>query len=235
MVSVSHPHARELFERDAAGVVRFFEGKLGIDAEGSGRTRPIADWARARARAVGGKEGNEGGDEADNPSTTDGPALDVALAASGFKRKHEAELEEAFAAARAEAEAEEGSGSGSEESASSDSAEEGGDAPAGLLEDLRDRLQLGEDGEEEEDGGAGSLDGCASSDGEEGAPVAATPPPIAPRPPATPALDRAAAVAARLKAEAARAAKAAAAGRAARGAKAASSRAKRRETAKDGK
>ena len=250
MVSVSHPHARDLFERDAAGVARFFEGKLGVEVGGGvegegGRPRPVADWARARARAAGGAAG-----DLPSSSATDGPALDVALAASGFRRKHEAELEEAFAAARAEREEEEeaGGGSGGSEGAggSSSGEEEGEEEEEGAasLVDLRDRLQLGGgsgeeeeegDGEEDVGGGPGSLDRCASSGGEgEGAtaPVAAAAPAAAVAvPPSTPALDRATAVAARLKAEAARAAKAAAAGRAARGAKAASSRAKRRETA----
>lgn len=75
MVSVSHPNAEMLFNRDVECVIRFFKKKIGYlpeeDEALGGRIRP--DFAE-----VAGKEGS----------------LDAQLAASGFKKEHQKALEE---------------------------------------------------------------------------------------------------------------------------------------------
>jgi len=75
MVSISHPNARELFERDVDGVVRFFERKLGYLPEGDDavleRVRP--DFDEAVSQGLG--------------------SIDEQLKASGFKKEHQEELD----------------------------------------------------------------------------------------------------------------------------------------------
>lgn len=82
MVSISHPNAQELFERDVEGVVKFFERKLGYLPDGDPAldlVRPKFEDALAQATQAGVNNG--------------GKNLDETLRASGFKKEHESALE----------------------------------------------------------------------------------------------------------------------------------------------
>ena len=75
MVSISHANAKELFERDVEGVVKFFERKLGYLPDGDPAlelVRPTFEDAISRAAY-----GN----------------IDEQLRASGFKKEHESTLD----------------------------------------------------------------------------------------------------------------------------------------------
>ncbi|GAX73345.1 hypothetical protein CEUSTIGMA_g798.t1 [Chlamydomonas eustigma] len=88
MVSVSHANAKELFERDVECVVRFFHKKIGYMPE-QDKSLPYVKPSFETAIA-----------DIDE-------ALDVDLAASGFKKEHQLELDE-FEALREEAQTVEG-------------------------------------------------------------------------------------------------------------------------------
>lgn len=77
MVSVAHPNAEELFDRDAEGIVRYFTRKLGyVPEHDESLTELRPNFAAIMAEASAEK------------------GLDVDLAASGFKHHHEKALEQ---------------------------------------------------------------------------------------------------------------------------------------------
>lgn len=109
MISTSHPNAKELFDRDVEGVVRFFERKLGYLPEDD-ETLNVLKLVRPRF------------EDAIANDKEDSDRIDSQLRASGFKREHEAALEK-FAG---ESTTKEGSSeSGEEESSEEESSEEG--------------------------------------------------------------------------------------------------------------
>mmetsp|Transcript_20615 Transcript_20615/g.62074 ORF Transcript_20615/g.62074 Transcript_20615/m.62074 type:complete len:530 (-) Transcript_20615:274-1863(-) len=77
MVSVAHPNAAELFDRDVEGVVRFFTRKLGYVPQHDASLQQLRpDFAALMAEERSSKD-----------------ALDVELSASGFKEHHQQVLE----------------------------------------------------------------------------------------------------------------------------------------------
>ena len=111
MVSISHPNAQELFERDVEGVVKFCERKLGYLPEGDPALellRPRFEDALAQAIAQAGVSDR-------------GRNLDEQLRASGFKKEHESALEKFVGAQRGGKESDD---SESEEESTDDEEEE---------------------------------------------------------------------------------------------------------------
>ena len=80
MISTSHPNAKELFDRDVEGVVRFFERKLGYLPEDD-ETLNVLKLVRPRF------------EDAIANDREDSDRIDSQLRASGFQREHEAALE----------------------------------------------------------------------------------------------------------------------------------------------
>eukprot|EP00877_Chromochloris_zofingiensis_P006501 jgi/Chrzof1/2103/Cz11g02250.t1 len=79
MVSISHANAKELFDRDVECIIRFFSKKVGYMPQRDSSLpyiRPSFEAAVAEAVAAG------------------GCGLDVELAASGFQKQHQQDLEE---------------------------------------------------------------------------------------------------------------------------------------------
>lgn len=100
MVSVSHPNAEELFDRDVECIIRFFNKKIGympqLD-ESLPSIRPSFQAAVAEAAAAGAS------------------GLDVELAASGFNKNHAKDLQAFLDGSEVQSDAEDADGSDSEE------------------------------------------------------------------------------------------------------------------------
>ena len=202
MVSTGHANARELFDRDAAVLARFFSSKLGYDprADPARSASPLASFDAGVAAAGplgddGGRAARKGARRAASAAARAGVALPddgvadlgATLAASGFRNKDAAALEACLAG-----------------------------------------MRVGGEGEEEDDGASSSDEGserdrAGSPPAEDAAPAPAPPAPAS-------ALDRSAQVAARVAAEARAAARGRLTGGAARGAARATAKSRRRGT-----
>ncbi|WIA29736.1 hypothetical protein OEZ86_012214 [Tetradesmus obliquus] len=103
MVSVSHPNAEELFDRDVECIIRFFNKKIGympqLD-ESLPSIRPSFQAAVAEAAAAGAS------------------GLDVELAASGFNKNHAKDLQAFLDGSEVQSDAEDEAGSDSEDDSS---------------------------------------------------------------------------------------------------------------------
>ena len=147
MVSISHPNAQELFERDVEGVVRFFEKKLGYLPEGD----PALELVRPRFEdslpPVGSSTDGEGGKV---------KGIDEILRASGFKKEHESTLERFITTIGKKrgddstSESEEESEEESDESISSESGNESG-SDSGSDEESSEEAEDEEEEEEEDE------------------------------------------------------------------------------------
>jgi RIO kinase 2 len=117
MVSTTHPNARDLFERDVQGVVRFFERKLGYLPDDD----PALQLTTPSFEDVMASSGMDGGDAIKGADAS--TSLDAELRASGWKKEHEQTLDRWVAAGRTRREerSDEESGSDSEEKERSDS------------------------------------------------------------------------------------------------------------------
>ncbi|PRW20749.1 Serine threonine- kinase rio2 [Chlorella sorokiniana] len=109
MVSVSHPNAQELFERDVECIIRFFSKKLGYVPEQDEELELIRPSFQEAVAAIQG-------------------SIDTELRASGFKREHQDALDR-FITSKHEDSDEEDDGSSSGEE-SDDEGEEGSSSSA---------------------------------------------------------------------------------------------------------
>ena len=144
MVSMSHPNARELFERDVEGVVRFFERKLGYLPEGD----EGLDFQRIRPKFDDVVQSGGGGSVG---------LLDEQLRASGFKKEHEHALER-FVLDRRGGGEDDGEASDDEDTGSESEEEEDVEAKTSSPENSNSNSSKEEDQEEEEEDVAAQLD-----------------------------------------------------------------------------
>lgn len=147
MVSVDHPNAKEMFERDLFGLKRWFERRWGWVVD----EKTVPSWEKdvmkvLRKRVVEkvkrAKKGGKGEKVADQQ--VDGPArIDALVDATGFSKKQLKELEKAIIAQRGEVD-ENGEKVGGEDEDSEDDDEE-------EEEDDDEDEEEEENGNEEED------------------------------------------------------------------------------------
>ncbi|KAI7845570.1 hypothetical protein COHA_000859 [Chlorella ohadii] len=106
MVSVSHPNAQELFERDVECIIRFFSKKLGYVPQQDEELELIRPSFQEAVAAIQG-------------------SIDTELRASGFKREHQDALDRFVTSRHGESDDEEDSSSGED---SDDEGEEGSES-----------------------------------------------------------------------------------------------------------
>ncbi|KAL4450558.1 hypothetical protein ABPG77_000914 [Micractinium sp. CCAP 211/92] len=141
MVSVSHPNAQELFERDVECIIRFFSKKLGYVPEQDEELEVIRPSFREAVAAIQ-------------------DSIDQELRASGFSQKHQEDLDR-FIVSRQE------SGSESDSEAECKESSNGEDSEADAQEHSSGYSSDGEGGSgstgEEASGSGGSLDPAAQA------------------------------------------------------------------------
>lgn len=147
MVSVSHPNAQELFDRDVECIIRFFSKKLGYVPEQDEELEVIRPSFREAVASIQ-------------------DSIDQELRASGFSQKHQEDLDR-FIISRQESESEDDSEAESGSGSEGDGSEaDGQDASSGYSSDAEDG---GSSSTGKPSAGSSSLDPAAQAGGGEGA------------------------------------------------------------------